>query len=78
MFRYLDREKTTAGDSTVYKYHWGARAEEEVDKRELLRFTAEVGGHGCAKPAGPLNSSPPSSAVRRGLSLVGDAVQGRH
>lgn len=43
--RYLNREKVTAGDSYIFWYSWGPRAEQEVDKRELLALVAEVTHH---------------------------------
>lgn len=40
--RYLDKEKEQAGDSYIFRYSWGPRAKQEIDKRELLAMVAEV------------------------------------
>ena len=42
--RYLDRERTTAGENYLVKYSWGPRAQVEVDKKQLLTFVAEIYG----------------------------------
>ena len=43
--RYLNREKVMAGESYIFWYSWGPRAEQEVGKRELLALVAEVTHH---------------------------------
>ena len=40
--RYLDRERTAAGESYLVRYSWGPRAQVELDKREVLAIVAEI------------------------------------
>ena len=48
----------------MFKYRWGARAEEEVDKRGLLSFTAEVSLPPWPAPRSPLPPPPPPPRVQ--------------
>ncbi len=41
---YLDREKQVVGDGHAFSYRWGPRANEEVDRVNLLQFVAETYG----------------------------------
>ena len=58
--RYLNREKVTAGDSYIFWYSWGPRAEQEVDKRELLALVAEVTHHINCCTLSVMLDTPPS------------------
>ena len=40
--RYLDRERTAAGESYLVRYSWGPRAQVELDKREVLAIVSEI------------------------------------
>lgn len=40
--RYLDSHKETEGDGRHLVYKWGARAKEELDPEDILRFVAKV------------------------------------
>ena len=40
--RYLDKEREQAGDTYIFRYNWGPRAKQEIDKKELLAMVAEV------------------------------------
>lgn len=43
IFRYLDRKKVVvAGDAATYEYRWGARAQHEITKRDVLQMVATV------------------------------------
>ncbi|XP_046840782.1 non-structural maintenance of chromosomes element 3 homolog [Xenia sp. Carnegie-2017] len=42
---YLDRKKIVTGDTVIYEYRWGVRAQHEITKREVLQFVSQIYGN---------------------------------